>query len=305
MGVIRGNGENGDCEELKSIWKRHCFLVSWKGCSFLILETRATSRPDKVLSPAFTCYSGPSAVARAGLKVTLCDVVDGSFDFDFQQLRPLLADERLICIISSHLYGVPADIERLREVLGPSPIAVVEDAAQAMGGTWQGQKLGSFGDASFFSLGRGKAFSTVEGGIILTDRDDLAEVIARRYERLPAYGLGEVSLLLLYALALRVLMHPLLFWLPQGLPFLRLGGTIYDPEFKIRKMSSLQGGMTRGWTDGLAEFKERRRVNAECWQRLEAAGGFRFCFPKKGEHLDLLFFPLEVFDRALRGGCSW
>jgi dTDP-4-amino-4,6-dideoxygalactose transaminase len=58
--------------------------------------------------------------------------------------------------------------------------------------------------------------------------------------------------------------------------------------------------MARGWTDRLAEFRERRRANAECWQRLEAAGGFRACFPEKGEDHDLLRYPLEIFDGFLR-----
>jgi perosamine synthetase len=308
-GWIRADEEVRRFErELKHYFrKKHCFLVSsGKAALTLILQSLSEQCPnrDKVLIPAYTCYSVPSAITKAGLKVMLCDVAEGSFDYDFEKLRPLLADKRLLCVISQHLYGVPADIERLREMIGPLPIGIVEDAAQAMGGRRSETKLGTLGDAGFFSLGRGKAFSTVEGGVIVTDRAELAQIIERRHEKLPAYSLGEICTLFIYALALRVLMHPLLFWLPQGVPFLRLGETIYDPKFKIRKMSAFQGGMARGWSERLAEFGERRRRNAEYWQRLETDGGFRLDFTHNGENPDLLRFPLETLDRTMRDWLS-
>jgi dTDP-4-amino-4,6-dideoxygalactose transaminase len=232
--------------------------------------------------------------------VSLCDLRPGSFDFDFQTLMPMLSDERLLCIIPTHLYGVPADIDGLRKLLGVTPVTVVEDAAQAMGNTWKGRKLGTFGDISFFSLGRGKAFSTVEGGIILTDREDLAAAIARQYESLPAPGSSEVVSLIFYALALRVLVHPLLYWIPLSLPFLRLGETIYNPEFKIRKFSTFQAGLARGWVERLSEFRKRRRANASCWQQLKNTDSYRVCSTQGEEDIDFLRFPVAVADDGLR-----
>ena len=191
---------------------KHCFLVSSGKAAlalvFLALKELFPGR-DEVLIPAFTCFSVPSSVVRAGLRVRLCDVHPDSLDFDFMQLSATLSEgsrprepdaylgggvtnvapnisgaddpsdstKRLLAVVPTHLFGYAADVPRLRTLIQDPGVTIVEDAAQAMGETWEGRKLGTLGDVSFFSLGRGKAFSTVEGGIILTDRDDFAEVL--------------------------------------------------------------------------------------------------------------------------------
>ena len=167
--VLGNHCENGRFEkELKEYFSsRYCFLVSsGKAALTLILQALHDRHPDRdrVLIPAYTCYSVPSAITRAGLKIKLCDVEPGTFDFNFNQLRKLLEDEKVLCVVPTHLYGMPADIEKLHWALQGREIFIVEDAAQAMGAEWQGKKLGTLGDVGFFSLGRGKALSTVEGG---------------------------------------------------------------------------------------------------------------------------------------------
>ena len=76
-------------------------------------------------------------------------------------------------------------MEGLRTVLRDPGVAIVEDAAQAMGEASEGGKLGALGDVGFFSLGRGKALSCMEGGVILTNRDDIAEGLRDILPRLP------------------------------------------------------------------------------------------------------------------------
>ena len=76
-------------DELKEYFdKKHCFLVSsGKAALTLILNALKEQYPerDEVIIPAYTCYSVPSAIIRAGLKVKLCDTVADSFAFDFEQ----------------------------------------------------------------------------------------------------------------------------------------------------------------------------------------------------------------------------
>jgi dTDP-4-amino-4,6-dideoxygalactose transaminase len=61
-------------------------------------------------------------------------------------------------------------------------------------------------------------------------------------------------------------MHPLLFWFPKALPFLKLGETIYDPNFKIKKMSSFQAGLANDWEDKLTKFIKMRSANSRYWK---------------------------------------
>lgn len=274
-GVFRGKEE---LERFKSELKeyfgvKHCFLFSsGKAALTLILKALHKIYPgrDEVLIPAFSCYSVPSAIVRAGLKVRLCDIHPDTLDFDFEQSAMSLerSSDGLLAIIPTHLFGLPADIARLRELIDDIKITIVEDAAQAMGAEWNGKKLGTLGDVSFFSLGRGKALSAVEGGVILTNRNDIAEKIRNQLAWIPVYNIVALMRLFFMAISLTLFLHPALFWLPKSLPFLKLGETIYDPHFKMRKMSPFQAGLSKGWKKKLKEFKEIRTTNSKHWSKL-------------------------------------
>lgn len=273
QGAVRGRRETQRfADELRTCFnRRHCFLVSsGKTALTLILLALKELRPerDRVLIPAFTCYSVPSAIVRAGLKVSPCEIDLTTLDFNEQQLRDKLADPRLLCVVPAHLFGLPADVTRIRAMIDDPDLIIAEDAAQAMGNQSSGRLLGTSGDIGFFSLGRGKALSTVEGGVILTDRDDIAAVVARKYTELDDYGLLQIMALIPYALALWILLRPGLFWLPRLLPFLRLGETVYDPDFPMRRLSGLQAGLARDWQRKLATFQGVRRTMVGNWQRV-------------------------------------
>ena len=134
-----------------------------------------------------------------------------------------------------------------------------------MGGTIKEKKLGTLGDAGFFSLGRGKAFSTVEGGIILTNNDSIADNITKQMETIPSYNMLAIMKLVLSSIILIVFMHPAFFWFPKALPFLKLGETIFEPEFPIKKLSSFQAGLARNW-------QQKRKTITHCTQRACLAG---------------------------------
>jgi dTDP-4-amino-4,6-dideoxygalactose transaminase len=80
--------------ELKEFFgMKHCLLVSsGKAALTVILQALKEMHPDRdeVLIPAFTCYSVPSSIVRAGLKVRLCDIDPNTLDFDFQELKKIL-----------------------------------------------------------------------------------------------------------------------------------------------------------------------------------------------------------------------
>ena len=254
--------------ELKSHFAaKHCFLVSsGKAALTLILRALKDLSParDEVIIPAFTCYSVPSSVLRAGLKIGLCDLARDGLDLDAAGLSAALS-ERALAVVPTHLYGVASDVSRVRQLIGTRGVAIVEDAAQAMDETLDGRKLGTLGDVGFFSLGRGKAFSTVEGGVILTDCDDLARALRSRLEEVADYGAGALLVLIAKAAALATLTHPLLFWIPRALPFLRLGETLFEKDFAIRRMSPFQAGLARDWQQRLWRTRETRKANAMHW----------------------------------------
>jgi dTDP-4-amino-4,6-dideoxygalactose transaminase len=307
IGIIRGEQAIQDFhDELRSFFKvRHCFtLSSGKSALTIVLESLKEMFPgrDEVLIPAFSCYSIPSAIIRAGLKVRLCDLDIETFDFDYSQLISIVSanKERILCVVPVHLFGIPADINRLKNILVGSDIVIIEDAAQAMGAERDGIKLGTLGDLGVFSLGRGKALSTVEGGIILTDRNDIADVITRKIEPISNYSPFETLGLILYAVALLILLHPMLFWIPCSLPFLRLGETIYDPNFKIRRFSYFQAGLAKSWRKKILHLKQKRSLITRRYKEHLFPTGITLPLACKNTVPDIIRFPVIVLDKMLR-----
>jgi dTDP-4-amino-4,6-dideoxygalactose transaminase len=179
-------------------------------------------------------------------------------------------------------------------------VTLVEDAAQAMGEIRDGRKVGTFGDVSFFSLGRGKALSVVEGGIILTNRDDLAEKLNSHMQRIPRYGPLSLLNLIVKAAALMVLIHPWMFWLPRGIPLLKLGETLFEPNFPIRRMSSFQAGLAGNWRRKLDRMRDVRQKNVTRWVAFLDASRIGASHFLDSQALALPRFPLRIGDSARR-----
>lgn len=242
---------------------RHVFLVSSgkAALTLILLALKSLSARRDAVIPAYTCYSVPSAVVKAGLKVTPCDVDPETLDFDYARLEAVLG-ENTLCVVPTHLFGVPADVSRVQSLCEARGIFVVEDAAQAMGGTSRGRKLGTLGDVGFFSLGRGKNITCGAGGIIVTTSDRIAAAIARLHAALGDRGIIGGVKPFLQVLLMAVFIRPALYWIPAALPFLKLGQTCFDTDFPMRRLSGLQAGLLRHWRSRLAESNQVRAATA-------------------------------------------
>jgi dTDP-4-amino-4,6-dideoxygalactose transaminase len=293
--------------ELKSYFSvKHCNLVSsGKAALTLILRTLHEISPerDEVLIPAFTCFSVPAAIMNAGLKIKLCDLDLKTLDFDKKKLREAALSEesrgKLLCVIPTHLFGIPADVEYCRETFGGN-VAVIEDAAQAMATEWHGKKLGTLGDVGFFSLGRGKPLSTIEGGIIVTNRDDIGKALELKISSLPDYAAPEKVKLLAASFITTLFQYPSLFWFPRSLPFLRLGETIYQSDFKICKLSPIHAELANNWQSRLQSSRRTRQNNVRHFLNLEQnkfESKFSSCFNKEQS---LIRLPALVNSKIIR-----
>ena len=208
--------------------------------------------------------------------------------------------KKVLAVVPTHLFGFPADVARLRKLIRNPGVTIVEDAAQAMGETREEKKVGTLGDVSFFSLGRGKAFSVVEGGVILTNRDDLAEGLNGFIGSLPRYGLLPLLNVIFKAAVLMVLIHPRFFWAPRSMPFLKLGETLFDPHFPILRMSSFQAGLARNWRQRLEILRDVRKKKVNRWIAILEASRIHGSHFLRGQLLGLLRFPLRISDKKKR-----
>ncbi len=135
---------------------------------------------DRVLTTPFTYIATANAVSFCGAEVAFVDIDAETYNIDPDALeRRLRAGEQVDAVVPVHLYGLPADMPRILDLAEEYDFAVVEDAAQAHGATIDGQPVGSFGDAACFSFYPTKNMTTGEGGMITTDRTDVAERAAQ------------------------------------------------------------------------------------------------------------------------------
>ncbi len=125
---------------------------------------------DEVLLPSYVCTAVLNAVRYTGARPVLCDVDAETGNLDPDDARGRVTS-RTKALIAAHLFGHPADMDRLAEVGVP----VIEDCAQALGARWRGQPVGSFGQISVFSFYATKVITTGEGGMACTSCPELLE----------------------------------------------------------------------------------------------------------------------------------
>jgi dTDP-4-amino-4,6-dideoxygalactose transaminase len=252
---------------------RHVFLVS-SGTAALtvaLLSLRSLSAQTKILIPAYTCFSIPAAIRKAGLRPALCDIEPTTFDFDHALLEDAL-DADTLCVVAHHLFGVPSDVERIRAICQARGIFVVEDAAQAMGVEWRGAKLGTLGDVGIFSLGRGKNITCGSGGVIVTNSDRIAEALGRQVRRLQVPPLLQVLKDFVQLVLMAIFIRPHLYWVPSALPFLRLGQTIFPRDVHLERLSGMKAGLLHDWRSRLARSNRIRSETASDFTRRLALG---------------------------------
>lgn len=239
------------------------------------MALKSLSGRRKVVIPAYTCYSVPSAIAKAGLAIAPCDLRCETMDFDWNQLEPLLDDDTL-CVVPTHLFGIPSDVERVRRLCEGKGIYVVEDAAQGLGVEAGGNRLGSLGDVSFFSLGRGKHITCGTGGVVATRSEEISRALRIVYQEVAAEPAGNVALSIVSVLLMTIFLRPGLYWLPEGMPILGLGESRYYKDFPVFRLSRFQAGLLRRWRETLAAFNLAREATGKYYRsalQLEGAMG--------------------------------
>jgi perosamine synthetase len=138
------------------------------------VEALGIGAGDEVILPAFTIISCIGQIVRAGAVPVLVDGDPTTWNMDVRRIEARIGP-RTRAVLAVHTYGLTVDMAPLLELCRRRGLKLIEDAAEAHGQTYHGQACGSFGDISTFSFYPNKHVTTGEGGMILTDDDDLAE----------------------------------------------------------------------------------------------------------------------------------
>ena len=154
---------------------KHALCVN-AGSSALIcgLIGAGVGAGDEVIVPAYTWNATPNAVIASGATPVLAEV-DDSLTLDPEDVARKIGPKTR-AILPVHMRGAPANMEALTGLAREHGLVLVEDVCQAAGASFNGQRLGTFGDAGAFSLQFNKIITTGEGGVMSTNRDDLYEL---------------------------------------------------------------------------------------------------------------------------------
>jgi dTDP-3-amino-3,4,6-trideoxy-alpha-D-glucose transaminase len=161
------------------------------GISALELTLRAfeIGPGDEVIIPANTFIATALAISATGATPKLVDVDAHTYLLDLDLVREAITS-RTRAIMPVHLYGHPVDIDPLVQLAAEHELVVIEDACQAHGALYRGRRAGSLADAAAFSFYPGKNLGAYgDGGIVVTNRDDVADYVrlARDYGQRAKY----------------------------------------------------------------------------------------------------------------------
>ncbi len=127
---------------------------------------------DEVLMPGYLWVACISSVVRAGAIPRLVDI-DSTFAMDPDDLEHKI-NSRTKAVLLVHMSGACGEVERIAQICRDHKVLLIEDVAQANGASFHGRPLGSFGDLAIFSFQYNKNITSGEGGMVVSDDDDLA-----------------------------------------------------------------------------------------------------------------------------------
>ena len=161
--------------------------AEWQGCKYCVFVNSGSSanllmiyaaaerygwQPgDEVLVPAVTWPTTVTPVIQAGFTPVFVDANLTDLAFDYDQLASKITP-RTRAIFLVHILGFPADVKRIREIIGNRDIVLLEDTCETQGGTVDNVKVGNFGLGSSFSFYWGHHMTTIEGGMICTNDEE-------------------------------------------------------------------------------------------------------------------------------------
>lgn len=284
-----GIGATDSASLVQEHWPAEKVIFTNSGTSALTLAIQAAARHTGVVAlPAWGCYDLATAADGAGLRVALYDVDPDQLAPDPRSLEHAFALGAGAVVVVP-FYGVPIDMDKVRNQARSAGVRVIEDAAQAIGASWKGTPAGSHGDFGILSFGRGKGLNAGGGGALLANTTE-AHALLTQLDELSGRAAGWDCVM--RATAQWMLARPSLYAVPAALPFLRLGETVYHPPSPVKALSRASVRMLQAnWKRAQAATGTRKRI-AQRLLAVTAEGNGRPVRIPEGGEAGYLRFPL-------------
>lgn len=156
---------------------------SGRSAFYSLLKAAGVKQGDEVIIQAFSCIAVPQPIIWAGGKPIYADIKKGTYNLDPIEVERKISPKTK-AIVVQHSFGRPAQIEKLKDIAEKNNLLLIEDCALALGAESKNKKVGTFGDAAFFSLGRDKSISSVYGGMATTKNKEIEQELKKIYKSL-------------------------------------------------------------------------------------------------------------------------
>lgn len=228
-------------------------LSSGTAAIHLALIISGVKAGDSVIASSFTFSATVNPIIYQNANPILIDSEEETWNMD-----PALVEEAILdgirnnkkpkAVIFVHLYGMPGKIAEVADICKRYEVILIEDAAEALGSSWKGQKLGSFGDYGIFSFNGNKIITTSGGGALVSNKEQLIQkarfLATQARDAAPHYQHSQI-------------------------------GYNY-------RMSNIAAGIGRGQLLVLDEWIQKRRDNFLFYQKHLASLGFKFLEEREG-----------------------
>ncbi len=132
---------------------------------------------NKIVVPAVSWVTTVSPAIQLGLEPIMCECDMSNLGLNINHLKEIIKNENPSAIILVHVLGFPNHMDEIIELCNKNHIMLIEDTCESIGSEYKGKKLGTMGDLSTFSFYFGHHMSTIEGGMVSTDDEDLYHIL--------------------------------------------------------------------------------------------------------------------------------
>ena len=132
---------------------------------------------NKIVVPAVSWVTTVTPIIQLGLEPIMCDADENNLGLDINHLKKIILEDSPSAIILVHVLGIPNSMSEIIQLCEENDILLIEDSCESIGSTYQNKNIGTFGDVSTFSFYFGHHMSTIEGGMISTNDEDLYHIL--------------------------------------------------------------------------------------------------------------------------------
>ncbi len=141
----------------------------------LIVRSLGLTEGDEVITTPFSFVASSNCLLFERVTPVFVDIDPQTLTLDVRQIEPMIT-EKTKAILAVDVFGHPAEWDELERIARKYNVKLIEDSAEALGAEYKGRKAGSFGDAAVFAFYPNKQITTGEGGVVLTNSEEIAKL---------------------------------------------------------------------------------------------------------------------------------